>query len=72
MEIVSTNANVIRGRLPGIYAPMHPQGTIATDTVSTGINGLVGKSVYHVDHNAVNSSGSALQGQLLFDQTGPW
>lgn len=72
MELVSVNANVIRGKIPGIYSPMHAQGTIATDTVSTGISGLNGKSVYHLDHNGIANNGSALAGQLLFDQTGPW
>lgn len=72
MEMVASNANVIRGKIPGIYAPMHPQGTISSGTVSTGINGLNGKNVYHLDHNSMNVSSSALAGQLLFDQTGPW
>lgn len=72
VEVVGYGTNIIRGQLPGIYAPMHVQGSVAGTTISTGIAGLVGRSIYHADFNGVNTSGGGQTGQLCIDLTGPW
>jgi hypothetical protein len=55
-----------RGRIPGLYAPIHFKPFSNYD-VSTGIVGMSGISLM-----AVNIDSSAIAGQCLIDITGPW
>lgn len=72
MQFVSSNAHIMRGQLPGLYAPLHTYGSVSDGSTSTGVAGLTGRSLYHQGHTGVSTNGSSVTGQICFDLTGPW
>lgn len=58
--------DVIRGKMPGLYAPLHTRPLPHYQTLNA-IDGLTGVTLM-----AVSVSTQSVQGQCLFDITGPW
>lgn len=63
--------NVIRGRLPGLYNPLHirPLSHLA---MLDGITGLSGRTLLACDIAGYELGVGAIVAQALFDLTGPW
>lgn len=65
---IAINHNgVLRGLMPGLYQPLHPNPLSQGDTVS-GVVGLPGKTVMAVRMQ----NGGGGECQAMFDVTGPW
>lgn len=64
--VESATGAPFRGRIPGIYAPMH-QTPLNNYDVATNVVGLTGASLIAL--TASNSSGT---GQVFIDTVGPW
>lgn len=60
---------VVRGLMPGLYAPLH-QTPVPDGTVRTDVANLSGRSVLFKSHST--NTANANIGQIALDITGPW
>ena len=68
--LILDGAGSLRGRLPGVYQPLHQAPFQNYDQI-TGVTGLPGVTLTAVNVNG-NASGSGIVGQVLIDTFGPW
>ncbi len=69
--LVSDLAGSLRGRLPGMYVPMHNQALNNYDTM-TGVSGLSGVTLTIVSVTGQNTGPTSVTGQWAVDTFGPW
>lgn len=72
MELVGPGTSVLRGRMPGLLAPAHANGTVSSGGTTSSVPGYTGRTFYHMGHDGLNTGATSASGQLMLDMTGPW